>query len=77
MPIGEMCRMMVSKLDWFGTLFPRLPVNVQKDLEAKLREYKMAARSVSATLPPVTFPRFNTKLCATDWQRRMDRRMML
>ena len=36
--------MMVSKLDWFGTLFPRLPVNVQKDLEAKLKELKMTAR---------------------------------
>ena len=42
--IGEMCRSMISKLDWFGTLFPRLPVNVQKDLEAKLKQYKMAAR---------------------------------
>jgi len=42
--IGEMCRMMISKLDWFGTLFPRLPVNVQKDLEAKLKEYRMATR---------------------------------
>lgn len=43
-PIGEMCRMMISKLDWFGTLFPRLPVNVQKVLEAKLKEVQIAAR---------------------------------
>lgn len=43
--VGEMCSMMVSKLDWFGTLFPRLPVSVQKDLEAKMKEYKMAVRS--------------------------------
>lgn len=41
MPVGAMCRMMISKLDWFGTLFPRLPVNVQKDLEAKLKEVQM------------------------------------
>lgn len=42
--IGEMCRMMLSKLDWFGTLFPRLPVQVQKDLEAKLKALQVAAR---------------------------------
>ena len=36
--------MMISKLDWFGTLFPRLPVNVQKDLEAKLKAVQMANR---------------------------------
>ena len=42
--IGEMCRMMLSKLDWFGTLFPRLPVHVQKDLEEKLRAVKKTMR---------------------------------
>lgn len=41
--VGEMCQMMISKLDWFGTLFPRLPVNVQKVLEAKLKEVKIAS----------------------------------
>lgn len=44
--IGEVCRMMLSKLDWFGTLFPRLPVNTQKNLEAKLKEFKIASRYV-------------------------------
>ena len=42
--MGELCHMMLSKLDWFGTLFPRLPVNVQKDLTVKLKDAKIAAR---------------------------------
>jgi pre-mRNA-splicing factor 38B len=44
--VGEMCRMMISKLDWFGTLFPRLPVHVQKDLEVKLKAVQVATRLV-------------------------------
>jgi len=42
--IGEACRMMLIKLEWFGTLFPRIPVNVQKELEEKLSVVKQAAR---------------------------------
>ena len=42
--IGEMCRMMLTKLEWFGTLFPRIPVNVQKELEEKLSVAQKAAR---------------------------------
>ena len=42
--IGEMCRMILSKLDWFGTLFPRLPVSVTKDLDQKIKQAKLAAR---------------------------------
>ena len=32
MSIGEMCQMMLSKLDWFGTLFPRIPIPIQVSL---------------------------------------------
>ena len=46
MTVGEMCRMMISKLDWFGTLFPRLPVVVQKNIEGKLQEFQMSCRQV-------------------------------
>ena len=31
--IGEMCQMMLSKLDWFGTLFPRIPIPIQVSVE--------------------------------------------
>lgn len=37
--VGEMCRMMLTSLDWFGTLFPRLPVLVQKDVTKKLEAF--------------------------------------
>eukprot|EP00800_Vazella_pourtalesii_P023592 TRINITY_DN962_c0_g1_i9.p1 TRINITY_DN962_c0_g1~~TRINITY_DN962_c0_g1_i9.p1 ORF type:complete len:243 (-),score=48.20 TRINITY_DN962_c0_g1_i9:571-1299(-) len=40
--IGEMCQMMLSKLDWFGTLFPRIPIPIQKDIENKLRIHNNA-----------------------------------
>ena len=46
--IGEMCRMMLTKLDWFGTLFPRLPVSVGKELEQKLKQAKQATRYVDS-----------------------------
>ena len=36
-PMGEMCRMLLTRQDWFGTMFPLLPVNVQKVIEDKLR----------------------------------------
>ena len=42
--IGEMCRMLLTRQDWFGTMFPRLPVNVQKILEEKLKELKKQKR---------------------------------
>ncbi|XP_020604033.1 pre-mRNA-splicing factor 38B-like [Orbicella faveolata] len=37
MTIGQMVRSFLLKLEWYGTLFPRIPVPVQKDLETKLR----------------------------------------
>lgn len=37
--IGLMCRQFLTKLDWFSTLFPRIPVPVQKSIEQKLNEY--------------------------------------
>jgi len=37
--IGEMCRQFMVKLDWFSTLFPRIPVPIQKQIEQKLSDY--------------------------------------
>lgn len=37
--IGQMCRQFMTKLDWFSTLFPRIPVQVQKSIEQKLNDY--------------------------------------
>ncbi|XP_054156447.1 pre-mRNA-splicing factor 38B-like isoform X2 [Oppia nitens] len=39
MTMGQMTRHMLSKLDWFSTLFPRIPVPVQKEIQSKLRQH--------------------------------------
>lgn len=39
MTIGQMCRQFLVKLDWFSTLFPRIPVPIQKQIEQKLADY--------------------------------------
>jgi len=36
--IGEMLRQFMQKLDWYFALFPRIPVPIQKQIEAKLKE---------------------------------------
>jgi len=38
MTIGEMCMAFLTKLEWFDTRFPRIPVNVQKQINDKLAE---------------------------------------
>jgi pre-mRNA-splicing factor 38B len=43
MPVSQMVRQMLTKLDWYGTLFPRIPVPIQKDIEAKFRERSKAS----------------------------------
>lgn len=36
--IGQMVRHMLTKLEWHSTLFPRIPVPIQKDIEKKLAD---------------------------------------
>ena len=38
MLIGEMIKQWLTKLEWYSTLFPRIPVPVQKDIDQKMRE---------------------------------------
>ncbi|XP_041848370.1 pre-mRNA-splicing factor 38B isoform X1 [Melanotaenia boesemani] len=46
MTIGEMLRSFLTKLEWFSTLFPRIPVPVQKmiDVQMKARPRKVAQK---------------------------------
>lgn len=49
MTIGEMLRNFLTKLEWYSTLFPRIPVPIQKDIERKLTAHgplKVGIRSV-------------------------------
>lgn len=36
---GQLARQLLTKLDWFSTLFPRIPVPIQKQIEQNLSEY--------------------------------------
>ncbi|VDN36499.1 unnamed protein product [Gongylonema pulchrum] len=38
MAMSQVVKMMLTKLDWYGTLFPRIPVPIQKEIELKFRE---------------------------------------
>ncbi|KAM3729020.1 Pre-mRNA-splicing factor 38B [Dirofilaria immitis] len=38
MVMAQVVKMMLTKLDWYGTLFPRIPVPIQKEIELKFRE---------------------------------------
>lgn len=40
MTIGEMVHYLLTKPDWFSTLFPRIPIPTQKEIEEKLNEYE-------------------------------------
>ncbi|CAI5451016.1 unnamed protein product [Caenorhabditis angaria] len=40
MTFGQLVRAMINKLDWYGTLFPRIPVPIQKDIDEKFQERK-------------------------------------
>ncbi|XP_026728829.1 pre-mRNA-splicing factor 38B-like [Trichoplusia ni] len=48
--IGALVRQMLIKLDWFSTLFPRIPVPIQKLIEQKLAEHN---RNTAPAKPPV------------------------
>lgn len=37
MTIGEMLRSFLTKLEWFSTLFPRIPVPVQKIIDQQMK----------------------------------------
>ena len=37
MTVGEMLRSFLTKLEWFSTLFPRIPVPVQKMIDQQMK----------------------------------------
>ena len=43
--IGELVRQLITKLEWYATLFPRMPIPVQKDIEKKLEQYDRNKRN--------------------------------
>lgn len=62
--VGQMCRQFMVKLDWFSTLFPRIPVPIQKQIEQKLGDYDrkhgimaQPAQAQRYVAPPTAEPR--------------------
>lgn len=49
MSVGEMLRSFLTKLEWFSTLFPRIPVPVQKAIDQQM---KLRPRKIVAPPPP-------------------------
>ncbi|ORZ22417.1 PRP38 family-domain-containing protein [Absidia repens] len=39
MTIGELCRMLLTEQKYYGTMLPRIPVPIARDLEQKLADY--------------------------------------
>ena len=37
MTVGQMVRSFMLKLDWYDSLFPRIPVPIQKEINGKLQ----------------------------------------
>ncbi|CAI4226985.1 unnamed protein product [Auanema sp. JU1783] len=40
MTFAQIVKLMLTKLDWYGTLFPRIPVPIQKEIDEKFAEKK-------------------------------------
>ncbi|XP_049846341.1 pre-mRNA-splicing factor 38B-like isoform X2 [Schistocerca gregaria] len=57
MTIGDMLRAFLTKLEWFSTLFPRIPVPIQQKLEKKMLErfppVVSPSRPLKQSLPPL------------------------
>ncbi|RCN23752.1 PRP38 family protein, partial [Ancylostoma caninum] len=52
MTFGQVVRIMLTKLDWYGTLFPRIPVPIQKEIDEKFAERKRALLFGDGRLEP-------------------------
>ena len=48
--MGEMLRQFLTKLEWYSTLFPRIPVPIQKDIQRKMQVSNEKYGKVSPSL---------------------------
>lgn len=71
--IGLMCRQFLTKLDWFSTLFPRIPVPVQKQIEQKLNEYDRNNGIVQPQAPQRQAPNSAATTAAVENRRERER----
>ncbi|XP_063215937.1 pre-mRNA-splicing factor 38B isoform X2 [Bacillus rossius redtenbacheri] len=57
MTVGEMLRAFLTKLEWFSTLFPRIPVPIQQKLEKKMSERFPPVAAVRQVKPVPQVPK--------------------
>ena len=48
--VGEFCRQLLNSMDYYGTLLPRLPVQIEREIKAKLVEAEEIERRAKANL---------------------------
>ncbi|KAI0228179.1 hypothetical protein LSAT2_021329 [Lamellibrachia satsuma] len=56
MTMGEMVKQWIGKLEWYGTLFPRIPVPIQKDIERKMKAHLASTWQRPAATPASEAP---------------------
>ncbi|XP_076283340.1 pre-mRNA-splicing factor 38B isoform X3 [Lasioglossum baleicum] len=55
MKMGDILKQFLTKLEWFSTLFPRIPVPIQKELEHRLAErFPQQSMNARNAKPPIT-----------------------
>ncbi|KAJ8683638.1 hypothetical protein QAD02_019430 [Eretmocerus hayati] len=55
MKMGDVLRQFLTKLEWFSTLFPRIPVPIQKELEQRLGErFPHSTGNARSSKPSIT-----------------------
>jgi len=50
--VGQVVRHMMTKLDWYCTLFPRIPVPIQKNIEKNLNQREASTPMAASAIPP-------------------------
>lgn len=73
MTIGQMVYQFLTKLDWFSTLFPRIPVPIQKQIEKKIelycREHRIGLNQFCAPrVMPATVPAISTSVRSSEYE---------
>merc|ERR1712223_2362676 len=61
MTIGEMVKSMLVRLEWFDTRFPRIPVNVQKQINASLDQRRNPGNGSRYDAPDKYSQNFNDR----------------
>jgi len=61
MTIGEMAKSMLVRLEWFDTRFPRIPVNVQKQINASLDQRRNPGNGSRYDAPDKYSQNFNDR----------------